>query len=216
MNSRVIYMPEHRAKEHDCIDSIAFKHGFNRDKIWNNAANQQLRKLRNHPNFLCAGDQVIVPDKTKKQESGATELRHRFRRVETCHIHIRFLDWDNEPRVGIPYVLVVDAYKYEGKTDSSGELKHLIRPDALEGMLMLGEQSEERYQLRIGRLDPVEELSGIQARLANLGYMLEPIDGRSGPSTSMAIRAFQSEHEMTPNGMLDEATKQKIREIHGS
>jgi hypothetical protein len=209
-------MIRHKATEDDCIDSIAFEHGLTRDKIWSNAANQEIRQLRNHQNVLCAGDQIVVPDKPKKQEGGETELRHRFRRVGTCHIHIRLLDWDNEPRVGIPYILVVDAYRYEGETDSSGVLKHLIRPDAREGMLMLGEQSEERYLLRIGRLDPVEELSGIQARLSNLGYMFGPIDGTSGPSTSMAIRAFQSEHELTPTGMIDEATKQKIREIHGS
>jgi putative peptidoglycan binding protein len=216
MNNRVIEMSKYKAREDDCIESIAFEHGFTRDKIWNNAANQQLKKLRNHPNVLCAGDQVVVPDKTKKQENGATGLRHRFRLVDTCHIHIRLLEWDNEPRVGIPYVLVVDAYRYEGETDSSGELKHLIRPDSREGMLMLGEQSEERYLLRIGRLDPVEELSGIQARLSNLGYMFGPIDGTSGPSTSMAIREFQGDHELTPTGMIDEATKQKIREMHGS
>lgn len=209
-------MHKHRAKADDCIDSIAFEYGLTRDKIWNDAANQQLRQLRDHPNLLCDGDYVAIPDKSTKQENAETELRHRFRKMGDCHIHIRFLNWDEKPRVGIPYILIVDTYKYEGETDSSGELRHLIPPSAREGMLMLGEQREERYQLKIGLLDPIEEWSGIQARLVNLSFMFSPVDGAPGPCTENAIRAFQGDHSLNPTGKLDDNTRQKIREIYGT
>jgi hypothetical protein len=46
------------------------------------------------------------------------------------------------------------------------------------------------YDLAVGHLDPSDEISGIQARLANLGYYAGPISGELDETTRRAISDF--------------------------
>ena len=73
-------MPNYTVKQGDCISSIAQKHGLFWDKVWNHPKNSRLKEQRKKPSILYPGDVVFVPDKDKKEESGATEQRHRFRK----------------------------------------------------------------------------------------------------------------------------------------
>ena len=73
-------MPNYTVKQGDCISSIAQKHGLFWDKVWNHPKNANLQERRKDPNVLSPGDVVFVPDKDEKEESGATEQRHRFKR----------------------------------------------------------------------------------------------------------------------------------------
>jgi len=73
-------MPDDTVKQGDCISSIAQKHGLFWDKVWNHPKNAKLQETRKDPNVLSPGDVVFVPDKEEKEESGATEQRHRFKK----------------------------------------------------------------------------------------------------------------------------------------
>jgi hypothetical protein len=69
----------HIVEQGECINSIAFQHGFAPDTLWTHADNQKLRELRTRGNVLQAGDKVNIPDLTTKQFSGGAEQTHRFR-----------------------------------------------------------------------------------------------------------------------------------------
>lgn len=71
------------------------------------------------------------------------------------------------------------------------------------------------WSLAIGHLDPVEEVSGIQARLRNLGYGPGAVDGNEGPATRAAIERFQEARGLTVSGRADEATRAALQERHG-
>ena len=70
---------EYKGNSGDCISSIAFNHGFFWETLWNHGSNSELKSKRKDPNILKEGDVVHIPDLTLKQETCATEARHRFK-----------------------------------------------------------------------------------------------------------------------------------------
>jgi hypothetical protein len=212
-------IPRHKVVQGDCIESIAAKYGLEPDAIWEHADNASLREQRS--GFaLLPGDVVFVPDRREKSLSVATSRSHTVTlKIPKTLVHIRFLDVDDEPRKDIPYTLEIDGVEFEGTTTADGEVKHEIRADARGGTLTLNPgqgADEEIYTVKLGHLDPIEETSGVQARLLHLGFYDGEVDGQPGARTRDAILEFQRAHELSDTGELDDDTKTHLRERHGS
>jgi N-acetylmuramoyl-L-alanine amidase len=208
---------EHKVKQGDCISSIAEKYGLFWEKVWNHSNNAELKDKRKDPNVLYPGDVVFVPDKEDKEESCSTEQRHRFRaKGVPALVRLVLVDDESEPRKDEPYILEIDGELYSGTTDNDGKIEHRIRPNAREGKLLFGAEGEEEYLLQLGNLDPVEEISGVQERLQNLGFDCGKIDGHMGAKTESALRAFQKKYQLQVTGQPDEATRQKLKGLHES
>jgi len=206
------------AKQGDCIESIASKHGLFWETVWNDPNNAQLKSVRKDPNVLEPGDKVFIPEKRLKEEPGATEQRHRFKRKGVPSlIHIILRDEEDRPRSGLEYVLEIDGKLVSGKTGTDGKIEHAIPPGAKQGKLTVGAgENAEEYDLQLGYLDPVSEISGIQARLNNLGFDCGEGNDVLGPETKDAIWAFQEQYGLKPTGKPDEMTKQELKKRHGS
>lgn len=210
---------QHVVRQGDCISSIAAEHGFHPDTIWNDPANAELKKTRKNPNVLYEGDVVVVPDPRLKEESRPSDQRHKFVHKGVPELLcIVLVDEYDEPRKNVRYTLTIDGlHTRQGTTDGDGQLKEPISPNARQGRLIVGEgEDQEEYALDLGHLDPVTEISGVQMRLWNLGYDCGPPDGVHGPRTIDAIKKFQLQRGLTASGELDDATRQKLVEIHGS
>jgi hypothetical protein len=204
-------------KQGECIESIAFKHGHFWQTVWDHPNNQQLRSARTSHNVLLPGDKVFVPDLRQKQETGATAQRHRFRRKGVPCRLVMIFKHEDQPRANVPYVLEVDGKLFSGKTDAQGGIRHPVPPNARRGKITLGTGDEtEEYYLRLGGLDPITEVSGIQQRLRKLGFGSGEVDGVLGPETQAAIRAFQAKHGLNETGEPDQATRDKLKQEHGS
>jgi len=65
-------------------------------------------------------------------------------------------------------------------------------------------------------LPPVEHLTGVQARLNNLGFAAGPVDGIDGPRTKRAVRRFQKVFELLVDGIPGPRTQAALAEAHGS
>lgn len=75
----------------------------------------------------------------------------------------------------------------------------------------------ETYVIELRGLDPITEPSGVQARLANLGYGVGPIDGIIGPHTRDAIARFQTDQkDLTVTGKPDDPTVQRLQSVYES
>lgn len=70
---------DYEVQDGDCVSSVAFAHGFFWETLWNHAKNSSLKEKRKDPNILKAGDALHIPDPRPKEESCATEQKHRFK-----------------------------------------------------------------------------------------------------------------------------------------
>jgi hypothetical protein len=209
----------HTVKQGECVESIAFEHGLFWETIWNDSKNAELKQARENPNALLPGDKIYIREKEEKEFPGASEKKHRFRRKGVPAIfQVKLLDSENKARANLKYTLVIDGdTTFTGTTDGGGKLEHRIGPNAKKGKLTVGEgKDKEEYDFNLKHLDPVEEPTGIQARLANLGYYHGRVDGKIGPRTKAALGQFQSEHGLKETGQADKATIDKLKEVYGS
>ena len=75
-------MPTHILKAGESLVSVAKAYDFfDWHLIYDHDANADLRKKREHPNALCAGDELFVPEKIKKPQVFATGSRHQVKVV---------------------------------------------------------------------------------------------------------------------------------------
>ena len=200
-------------KEGDSIESIAFEKGYFWETVWEHPDNAELKEVRKDPNVLLPGDRVTIPEKTPKQESGETEMRHRFlRKGIPATFALQVFDRD-EPWANQPYTLTVDDLVFTGVTDPDGLLRHPVPPNAKKGRLTIG-PDEAVFDLDFGAVDPITEPKGIQQRLNNLGFHCGPPDGHIGEDTRAALRAFQERAGLPVTGERDEATVAKLEELH--
>lgn len=201
-------------RQGECISAIAARYGFFPATIWDDKANSRLKEERRDPNVLYAGDVLVIPDKRLRSELAATDQRHRFRRKGVPEKLMFQILEEGQPRANESYVLNVDGHWTKGTTDAEGTVVEFIPPNARKARLLLGEEQQE-YVLDLGYLDPIDQLSGVQSRLNNLGFDCGPVDGVLGPNTKAAIKEFQKEHSLQETGTPDQETKQKLVEVYG-
>lgn len=207
-------MPEDvKVKQGDCISSIAFKYGFFPDTIWKHDKNSQLKQDRKDPNVLTPGDTVHIPDKQVEEIDKPDQKRHRFRRKGVPEVlKIQFLRGD-KPRANESFTFDLDGRLFNGVTDSEGHVTQAIPPDARKGLVRFSETNDE-YKLELGHLDSIEELSGVQGRLRNLGYYGGAIDGQMNDDLVQAIQAFQASEDLEPDGELTQETKDALVRVY--
>lgn len=207
----------HTVSPGDSTTKLAFERGLFPDSVWNHADNSDLRSKRKDINVLMPGDEIFLPDKVAKEESCATEQRHTFKRKGVPEkLNVQFLDLYGKPLANKPYKLDLDGKRTTGNLDGDGRLDIYIPPNAEEARIEVGPNgSLASMTLNLGHLDPVSEPSGVQARLKNLGYYSGPIDGQPSESLDAAVLAFRSSNGLEAKGEIDDALRDKLKEIHG-
>lgn len=217
---------EHFVKQGECLSSLAKRFGFvDYETIYDHPRNAELKKQRQNPNVIYPDDLVYIPDNELKEVDAATEQRHRFElRGSKTMFRLIVEDSDEKPYANVRYELRIDKETFEGTTDGEGKLEEMIPANARAGALILfsEEQAEAEeeptiigmFALNLGHLDPVEETTGVQSRLNNLGFCCGPVDGKLGKKTAEALREFQEKHGLTPTGEACPATRERLRQIH--
>jgi hypothetical protein len=201
-------------KAGDCMSSIALDNGFFWKTLWELPENADLKQARKNPNVLLAGDRVFIPELRSKEETRATEKTHKFvRKGEPSQIKLVFRH-GTQPRANQPYVLDIDGKESRGNLGANGEVLLKIPGNARAGRITVGEDKEQ-FELALGHLDPIETLSGAQARLNNMGYDSGGADGTMTDETHEALRRFQKDQGLESTGELTDQTRAKIKDVHG-
>jgi hypothetical protein len=93
---------------------------------------------------------------------------HRFVVKRTwLQLAVRLLDWRQQPIQDARCELAIDGAASEMTTDGDGVVRTHIARDARRATLAYGGVT---YDLVIGHLDPIDEPTGLAARLYALGY----------------------------------------------
>ena len=209
-------MAVHVVKQGECIESIAFSEGFLWETLWDHPDNAALKEERKNPNTLLPGDQVSIPEKAPKSESVDTGCTHQFKRKCTLSpLRVRFLD-EGEPISDSEYTLEAGDLKRTGSTDSDGWLDEQTPPTVNHASVSF-DVLDVVFDLEVGALDPLPEMSGIKGRLYNLGYEIDEIDDpETGPDLSEAMKRFQRANDLEVTGELDDESLGKLEEVHVS
>jgi hypothetical protein len=208
-------MAQHIIKQGEHVSRVADEHGFHSYRaLWDHGENQALKQLRRNPNVLFPGDTLFVPERQEGLEAGATEQRHRFQLHATPLIlRLVLRTIDGEPIRNTACELLLNLQRIPLVTNNDGMIEHEI-PKRGEEVKVFVPTRELEFDLKIGHLDPIEEVSGEQARLDNLGYFA----GYSPQDTKQllwAVEEFQCEHDLPVTGVYDAATKAKLEKDYG-
>lgn len=200
----------------DCLINISAAEGFFWRTVWQHPENSELRQRRKSHNVLKEGDRLYIPDRQLKTLTAETTKRHTFVRRGVPASFTLILNDLGRPRADVAYVLYLDGgSSREGTTDAQGKLQERIPPGVQQGRLILTATAEE-FEIRFGHIDPIDEITGIQTRLWNLGFYEADVDGELNAETVAAIAEFQRFHDLPGEGELTDATKHKLVEENGS
>jgi N-acetylmuramoyl-L-alanine amidase len=201
----------------DCLSSIAFEYGLDWRTLWHLPANSELRNKRKDPNVLLPGDRLYVPPLQPKEVDAVTDRKHKFvRKGVPEKLKLVLLDVDRKPRRNLRYRLTIDRQPYKtGQSDRQGVIELSIPPNAKSGELVVTDgEGEEFFPLKLGYLDPINSVAGVQGRLRDQGYNCGPVDGIMGPRTRAAISSFQEDQRLPVTGDLDDDTRTKLHQVH--
>lgn len=213
----------HEVEQGDCITSLAKQYGVLPDALWSFGPNAELKQFRAKRNVLYPDDEVAIPPKQAKEKTVQSERRYWVRRKGIPDtLRLRFLNCDEEPRVGISYVLNIGAFAGEpmppitGELDDAGYVIERVPPDAERGELVLGTGPDrETYIVEFGFVDPIDTFSGVQDRLANLGYYdCCNEDSSRHQTTRGALAVMQLEQGLEFTGKVEDASKTQLEKLH--
>jgi hypothetical protein len=116
----------------------------------------------------------------------------------------------------------VEGVDYAGSIDSTGMLEQEIPADAVDGEITIfpfpDDLSDPGYTftLKLGHLDPIDEDSGVDARLMNLGFGPTDTEDPESPDDDrgQALKTFQDRLGLEITGVADDATRQKLQTLH--
>lgn len=203
------------------MNSIAALYGFpDYQTIYGHGNNAGLRKDRPNPNVLLPGDSVFIPDSKPPDHSVPTDAKHKFI-LKRSKVRLRLVLKDKDgPMANRPYTLTVEGRPpIEGTSDGSGLIEQPVPADAKSAELRFQRGPDAKsgfmtWALQLGSLDPFDKVSGVQARLNNLGFFCGKVDGIVGPRTQKALRSFQEQNGLSKTGHIDAATSARLLGLH--
>jgi hypothetical protein len=211
----------YQVQQGDHLSGIAKAFGFSSYlTIWDDPNNAALKAQRVNPNVLFPGDVLFIPDKSTPQFPRPTDLTHKFvLNAPPLKLRLVLEDIYEKPIAGAPCDLRLGLDLHKVTTDGTGRLEQALPPDVRDAVLTI-QAPQTPYQgvripIKIGHLDPVDKLTGQQARLNNLGYFPGEAGGKDTIAMESAIEEFQCDHGLNVDGICGPKTQAKLKQVHG-
>lgn len=208
-------MPYHDVRQGETVIGLAEEHALKDWKaILDRPENAELKKKRPDPGILKPGDRVFIPNRELREHPSAVDAHHKFvKKAPQAWIRVVVKDADGQPYAGKQYELTVAGKTVSGALGGDGLLEQPVPATATSGELKLwtAEGAEpEVWRLALGSMDPLDEVSGVQARLENLGFDCGGVTGSLNDKTRVAVRSFQWLTGLEMSGEIDDALREKL------
>ena len=198
----------------DHLAKIAHDLGADADVLWEHPKNKDLRDKRGDKNILAAGDVLFVPvEEDARLPLVVGEMNRYSATVPTLETHLQFADGKG-PFAGEAYVVEGLDESIEGSTDGQGKLT-IEAPVSAHSAVVRFVKRGLRFHVSLGELDPVTEISGVQARLVSLGFLQGVASGELDEPTAEALRAFQKAKRIAITGAADAVTQAAVKDAYG-
>jgi hypothetical protein len=213
----------HTVRQGENLSSIARRYKIaNWKDIYDDPANEHFRSLRPNPNLIYPGDSVVIPDIKPQATTLSTGQEHRIvvRRYSQV-LKIRLLNAKREPVENARVTVDLPGGIRTLQSNSQGIVEIGIQSsDPSSFVISVHEtpnaETAQEYMVQTNHLDPLDTISGIQARLNALGFAAGPIDGAMGKKTRAGIEAFQrSNPHLTVDGVAGPDTRAALEEAYG-
>lgn len=187
-------------------------------EVWNHPKNADLRQRRENPNVLYPGEVLFIPDTPSPSRDISAGTLNSY----TAEVPLTQLSLKGPPRA----VYVVSGFEpsLEGTSGDDGLIAFEV-PVTQKELTVTYPELGIAYPIRVAHLNPVEEPSGLHARLDNLGYgrspMADLVDmmmGLADPDEhryQRAIEQFRMDHKPAEEGDSDKSLRDKLRALHG-
>ncbi len=220
-------MPFHRVQQGECLSTIADLYRIGTwQSLHDHPNNAALKKARPNPGVLLPGDQVFVPEREEKDAklvARPTGQVHEFKlSARMARLLVVLKDADDKPFEGKKFIVTVGDRDIPGETGDDGLVEVVIpvtaRRATLRAWLYDDDDPDDPdidHDLLLGHLDPPNTISGIQARLQNLGFRVT-VDGVMGRETLRAIEHFRAKYGVVRKGKepIDDALCEALQKQH--
>ena len=158
-------------------------------------------------------DKITIPDPEEIELSAASDKKHTFVKTRPkTTLKIKVQDEKGKPIANIPWKMTLGEQIFEGTSAGNGLVEQEIPTAKGEATL---EIDTHKFPLRIGHLNPIDEVEGVQKRLHNLGYDCGEINGVVGTKMAKTLKVFQRDNSLKESGNVDQASKDKLKELYG-
>ncbi len=200
-------------RQGDYLAKIAFEQGFDADEVWKHEKNKGLKEQGRSPEILHPGDLLMIPEKDAAPTSANIQARNRYQAdVAMTSIKVSLRGDEGKPVAGAPYVVEGFGDPTPANTDGQGTISVEV-PVTCKTVFVVLPEMGRRLRFDVGHLDPSAEESGARARLSQLG-LLHPLRGTDARRD--AIEHFQQRERLAVTGDLDDDTRSKLEQSHGS
>lgn len=209
----------HVVKQGERLATIAAMYGVSPTIIYADPDNAELWKKRPNPNQLLPGDEVSLGDPNRPSDlpTGAGHtLMIASGRDEMLSIFLgsRY----DASFAGQRFELKAGKRTIQGKVPDDNVIVAVIALGTESGelKLWLSEDPEviASWTLKVGHLDPITEVSGVQARLNNLGYGAGEVDGNEDDDLKGAVASFQNDVGLEPSGEVNDDCRAALDQAH--
>lgn len=213
----------HQIQQGENLLAIAKQHGFRTIKaIYHHPANAAFRERHPNPDILTPGEALTIPDKRKKWVSATPGIVNVYiieRPEERLRLAIR-TDEGEIPKAKRARLTVGNETQDLTLTSHGEMLLKITDNPARTAQLevFMDEESDvptHCFQLQIGHLDPVETISGVQARCNLLTHYCGAVDNIMGPKTEAGIKSFQECQGLVVDGIAGPTTQAELIDIYG-